>query len=115
MQLSLIDEVPEFNKKYFLDVFASSVLDLKTNKMKLVTIHGQVVPEMLKISIHSKLLSRYPEGTIYKIDTRLVLRKGIRPYFIALKAKKVQRAIEFFEYNLKVQFGSDFKYRKSKK
>ena len=40
MQLSLIDEVPEFNKKHFLDVFAEALYDVKSEKMKLKTING---------------------------------------------------------------------------
>ncbi len=112
MQLSLIDEVPEFSKKHFLDVFAESLFDLKSEKTKLKTINGQQVPEDLKVIIPSKFIATFPEGTIYKIDTKLVNKKGKKPYFIAMKGKQVNRALEYFDYNLKVQFGSDFKYKK---
>lgn len=107
MQLSLIDEIPEFNKAYFLDVYAEALYDSGKEKMRLKTINGQQVPEDLSISIASKFISRYPEGTIYKLDTKLVNRGGKKPYFKALKGRKVQRAIEFFDYNLKVQYGFD--------
>lgn len=115
MQLSLIDEVPEFNKKHFLDVFAEALYDVKSEKMKLKTINGQQVPEDLKVSIASKYIATFPEGTIYKIDTKLVNKKGQKPYFIAIKGKQVQRALEYFDYNLKVQFGFNFKYSKKNK
>jgi len=112
MQLSLIDEVPEFTKTYFIDVYAEALYDVKADKMKLKTINGQQVPEDIKIAIPSKFITKYPEGTIYKVDTRLVNKKGKRPYFIAKNSKSVQRAIEFFEYNLKVQKGFDYYLRK---
>jgi hypothetical protein len=110
MQLSLVDEVPEFSKTFFLDVYAEAQFDIKTEKMKLKTIVGQQVPVDLKVAIASKFIAYYPEGTIYKIDTRLIIKKGKRPYFVALKSKRVQRAVEYFDYNLKVQYGFDFKF-----
>ena len=103
MQLSLIDQVPEFNKRYFLDVFAEATVIGK--KVKLLTINGQGVPENLKVRIPSKFISKFPVGTIYKVDTKLVNKEGNKPYFIAKKAKCVERAIEFFDYNLKLQYG----------
>ena len=103
MQLSLIDQVPEFNKAYFLDVYAEALYD--SGKMRLKTINGQQVPKDLSVSIASKFISRYPEGTIYKLDTRLVKKGRKKPYFVALRGKRVERAIEFFDYNLKVQYG----------
>ena len=114
MQLSFIEQVPEFTKKYFLDVFAAAILDVKSNKMKLKTISGQQVPEDFKISIPSRYIAKYPEGTIVKIDTKLVRKDGKKPYFIALNGKKAERAIEFFDYNLKVQYGFDFNYKLTK-
>jgi hypothetical protein len=113
MQLSLIDQLPEFNKKFFLDVYAEALYDLKSEKMKLKTITGQQAPVDIKVSIPSKFLSKYPEGTIYKIDTKLINNNGRKPYFVAMKSKSVERAIEFFDYNLKVQYGFDYNYRKS--
>ncbi len=109
MQLSLIDLVPEVNKSFFLDVFAEAVLDSNKAQMCLETIDGQQVPGDLKVSIPKKQISRFPEGTIYKLDTRLVRRDGKKPYFIAVNRKNVRRAMEFFEYNLKVQNGFDYK------
>lgn len=108
MQLSLVDQVPEFNKRFFLDVYAEAVLDANNSKMRLETIDGQQVPERLKVSCPRNLISKFPEGTIYKLDTKLVRKDGKRPYFIAVNRKNVRRAIEFFEYNLKVQNGFDY-------
>ncbi len=108
MQLSLIDEIPEFSKSFFLDVFAEAVLDANNAKMKLITINGQHVPERLKVSCPNKLIGAFPEGTIYKLDTKLIRKDGKRPYFIAVNRKNVRRAMEFFEYNLKVQNGFDY-------
>ena len=113
MQLSLIDELPEFNKKFFLDVFAEALYDEKSEKMKLKTINGQTAPVDIKVSIPSKFLSKFPEGTIYKIDTKLINKDGRKPYFIAIQRKKMERAVEYFDYNLKVQYGLDFSYRKT--
>jgi hypothetical protein len=96
------------NKSFFLDVFAEAVLDTNKAQMRLETIEGQQVPCDLKISIPKKAISRFPEGTIYKLDTRLVRKDGKKPYFIALNKKNVRRALEFFEYNLKVQNGFDY-------
>ncbi|UBM58846.1 hypothetical protein LAG90_18785 [Marinilongibacter aquaticus] len=105
MQLSLVDELPEFSKNYFLDVYATSVLDANRSIMHLETISGQQVPCELKVSCPKSLISKFPEGTIYKLDTKLVRKNGFKPYFIAVNRKNLRRAIEFFEYNLKVQNG----------
>lgn len=116
MQLSLVDEVPELNKIFFLDVFAESYFDLGKKRMRLNTINGQKVPCNLKVSCPSKLVSNYPEGTIFKLDARLVRKtNGSNPYFIAVNRTNLQRALEFFEYNLKVQNGFDYHLPKNKK
>lgn len=109
MQLSLLDEVPELNKIFFLDVFAESYYDNSKKRMKLSTINGQQIPCDIKVSCPSRLVARYPEGTIFKLDARLVRRtNGKTPYFIAINRSNLQRALEFFEYNLKVQNGFDY-------
>lgn len=105
MQLSFLEEIPEVNKKYFLDIYAEALYDNKSEKMKLITIDGQTIPEAISVSIPSKFIAKYPEGTIYKLDTRLIKKDGKKPYFLAVKQKSIQRAIEFFDYNLKVQYG----------
>lgn len=108
MQLSLVDYCPEFTKDYFLDVFAEAITDGKSETMHLETIDGQQVPCKLKVSCPRNLISKYPEGTIYKLDTKLVRKGSKKPYFIAVNRKNMNRALEFFEYNLKVQNGFDY-------
>ena len=116
MQLSLVDEVPELNKIFFLDVFAESFFDSGKKRMRLNTINGQKVPCNLKVSCPSKLLAHYPEGTIFKLDARLVRRgEEKHPYFIAVNRSNMQRALEFFDYNLKVQNDFDFVFQKKNK
>jgi hypothetical protein len=116
MQLSLVDEVPELNKIFFLDVFAESYFDSGKKRMRLNTINGQKVPCNLKVSCPAKLVSHYPEGTIFKLDARLVRRvNGTQPYFVAVNRSNLQRALEFFDYNLKVQNGFDYHLPKNKK
>ena len=105
MQLSLVDEVPELNKTFFLDVFAKSFFDSSRKRMRLNTINGQSVPRDLKVSCPSKLVAHYPEGTIFKLDARLIRRgDGSNPYFVAVNRSNLQRAIEFFDLNLKACF-----------
>ncbi|WP_304235554.1 hypothetical protein [Jiulongibacter sediminis] len=108
MQLSLVDEVPELSKSFFLDVYAEAILDANQSRMRLETIDGQPIPGNLKVSCPKQYISKFPEGTIYKLDTKLVRKEGKRPYFIAINRKNVRRAMEFFDYNLKVQNGFDY-------
>lgn len=115
MQLSLVDEVPELNKIFFLDVFAKSFFDSGRKRMRLNTINGQSVPQDLKVSCPSKLVANYPEGTIFKLDARLIRRgNGSNPYFVAVNRSNLQRAIEFFELNLKVQNGLNYEFQKKR-
>lgn len=108
MQLSLVSVVPGLDKKFFLDVFAMAIYDPGRDKMRLETIRGQTVPCHLRISCPHVLLKHHPEGTIFKLDARLVRRDGRKPYFIAINRKGIQRAVEYFDYNLKVQHGFDY-------
>ena len=103
MQLSLVSELPEFEKKVFLDVFAQVYFDNRRNKLRLKTIDGQLIPSELQVGCATQVLTKFPEGTIYKLDARLVKKSGKKPYFIAIKRKNVERAIEFFDHNLKLQ------------
>lgn len=113
MQLSLLDMVPELTKVFFLDIFAESYYDSRNRRMRLNTINGQQVPCDMRISCPAKLLANYPEGTIFKLDARLVRKNtGKRPYFVVINRSNLQRALEYFEYNLKVQNGIDYVYPK---
>jgi hypothetical protein len=116
MQLSLISEMPELEKKIFLDVYAQVYYDTRRNRPRLKTIDGQTIPSDLKIGCPSKIISGFPEGTIYKLDARLIQKNGRQPYFLSLNKNKIQRAIEFFDYNLQLQKGlkNDCKTKKVK-
>ena len=105
MQLSLVSELPELEKKVFLDIYASVYFDTRRNRPRLKTIDGQRIPCDLKVGCPLKIISEFPEGTIYKLDARLVQKNGRRPYFLTINKNKVQRAIEFFEHNIQVQKG----------
>ena len=105
MQLSLVSELPELEKKIFLDIYASVYFDTRRNRPRLKTIDGQRIPCDLKVGCPMKIISEFPEGTIYKLDARLVQKNGRRPYFLTINKNKVQRAIEFFDHNLQVQKG----------
>jgi hypothetical protein len=104
MQLSLLTDLPELEKKVFLDVYAKVYFDTRRNRPRLRTIDGQNVPSEMSISCPTKLL-KDPEGTIYKLDARLISRNGRQPYFTAINRSNVQKALEFFEYNLQIQKG----------
>lgn len=104
MQLSLVDEFPEFNKVFFLDVFVESYFDEKLKKIRLHTVDGQNLPIEMNVSCRAKIIKNFPKGTVFKIDARLVRRYNQKtPYFMALKQNKIQRAIEYFDHNLKIQ------------
>lgn len=105
MQLSLVAELPEFDKRIFLDIFAQTYFDSRRGKVRLKTIGGQPIPADIQVGCVEKLLMLFPEGTIYKLDARLVNRLGKKPYFLVVSQKKVERAIEFFEHNLRLQKG----------
>lgn len=105
MQLSLVSELPELEKKVFLDIYATVYFDTQRNRPRLKTIDGQRIPCDLRVGCPKKIISEFPEGTIYKLDARLVQKNGRRPYFLTINKNKVQRAIEFFDHNLQVQKG----------
>jgi len=105
MQLSLVSEMPELEKKIFLDIYATIYFDTRRNRPRLKTIEGQRIPCDLKVGCPTKVISDFPEGTIYKLDARLVQKNGRRPYFLTINKNKVQRAIEYFDHNIQIQKG----------
>lgn len=105
MQLSLVSLLPEFDKKVFLGVFAQLYFDPRRGRMRLRTIRGQQVPPDLRVGCSTKAISQYPEGTIYKLDARLVRQANRQPYLVAVNRRLVERALEFFEHNLQLQQG----------
>jgi hypothetical protein len=105
MQLSLIAQFPELQKRVFLDVFAKMYYDTRRSRPRLKTIGGQLIPADMQIGCNTKVLKYFPEGTIYKLDVRLIQRHGHNSYFIALKQTHLQRALEFYDYNINLQKG----------
>lgn len=105
MQLSLVEQLPELNKSIFLDVFAKMCIDSRTKRPTLITLDGQRVPAELKVRCYNRTILFFPEGTIYKLDVKLVNVKNRRPFFSAVRNHSITRALEFFDYNLQVQKG----------
>lgn len=112
MQLSLVSEFPELEKKVFLDVFAKSFHDTRRGKKRLLTINGQNIPAEMSVGCPTKVLNHYPEGTIFKLDARLIQKQGMKPYFTTIRKENVLRALEFFEHNLEVEKGIVVKRKK---
>lgn len=103
MQLSLVEQFPELYKCLFLDVYARMCIDPHTRQPTLLTLGGQRVPAELKIRCQRRSIVRFPEGTVYKLDVRLVEAKRGKPYFSAIHNHRIQRALEFFDHNLRLQ------------
>ena len=105
MQLSLLDYFPDLEKRIFLDVFACTSVEQHSSRIYLKAMEGQGVPTHLKVRCNRQVIAAFPLGTVYKLDMRLVVSKGKKPYFSAISSKKVHRALEFFEHNLNIQKG----------
>jgi hypothetical protein len=105
MQLSLLTDLPELEKKIFLDIYAQVYFDSSKKRIRLKTIDGQHIPAEMRVGCPSSML-KDPEGTIYKLDARLIQRNGRQPYFLAINRRNLQKALEFFDHNLSVQRGT---------
>ncbi len=105
MQLSLLSLLPELDKKVFLGVYAQLYFDTTRCRFRLKTIRGQQVPADLHVGCSTKAITAFREGTIYKLDARLVRQSNRQPYLLAVNRRNVERALEFFEHNLQVQQG----------
>lgn len=98
-QLSLVDEFSLFTKHIFLDVFVESVWDMKRNRLVLRTLGNQFCPAGVSVGCPKRYFHQFPAGTIFKIDMRRVERPKQSPYFLTIRRRYMQRAIEFFEHN----------------
>jgi hypothetical protein len=98
-QFSIFDIIPEVEKKVFLDIFAISFFDANRKRLRLQTLEWPEVPQNLKIGCRIKHLGIYPEGTIYKLDAKLVKNKKGYHYLSAITKNPIQPAIEFFKHN----------------
>lgn len=114
MQLSL-SEILEPEKKFLLDIFAELYYDEEKEKYKLNSIKGHNFPADIQVKCPQKYIKGFADGTIFKLDIRIIKRQGKKMYFSAINRKNIQRALEFFDYNLKVQNGFDFDARAKQK
>ncbi len=102
-QFSIFDEVPDIEKRIFLDIFAASFYDKNRKKYRLSTIQWHDTPTNMNVGCLSRILEKYPEGTIFRLDARLVKNKKGYKYMVALRRASVQPAIEFYVFNRKLQ------------
>lgn len=102
-QLSLVDELPELSKQIFLDVFVESSYDVNRDKWVLCTLSNQYLPAKARVGCPKKYFSKFPEGTIFKMDLRLIRRPRKKPYFLAIRRNQICRAIEFYDFNRKLE------------
>jgi hypothetical protein len=108
-QLSLVDELPELSKQIFLDVFVESSYDVNRGKWFLLTLANQYLPAKARVGCPQKYFSRFPVGTIFKMDLRLIRRPRRKPYFLAIRRNQMSRAIEFYDFNRKLESSSVLK------
>lgn len=105
-QLSIFNVIPEVEKKVFLDIYGISFYDSTRKRLRLQTLEWPDVPKNLKIGCRLKYLSQFPEGTIYKLDAKLVRNKKGYNYMSAITKNSISPAIDFFRHNqdlLKIQ------------
>ncbi len=102
-QLSIFSIIPEVKKEFFLDIYGISYAKKRSKKLRLITLDWDQVPKNLHISIGKELLQKHPEGTIFKLDARLVATKNGRKYLSAIRRKQIQPAIEFYVHNMQVR------------
>ncbi len=93
--------------KQYPVVFAVSVKESKAMRLKVLPIDSQKEIGGLYVRCNKNLRDAFPQGTVYRFRADLLEgKKGIR--FLSSKKKYFERAIEFFEHNLRVQMGSFF-------
>jgi hypothetical protein len=98
-QFSIFDIIPEVEKKIFLDIYGITFYDTHRKRLRLQTLEWPDVPKNLKIGCTLKLINKFPEGTIYKLDAKLIRNKRGYVYLSAIKRINIQPAIEFFVHN----------------
>jgi hypothetical protein len=98
-QLSIFSIITEVEKKVFLDIYGVSFYDTHRKRLRLQTLDWPEVPANLKIGCRLKHLGIFPEGTIYKIDAKLVKNKKGYKYLSAITKQPILPAIEFFRHN----------------
>ena len=56
------------------------------------------------VECSKELRAKYPIGTIFKVDCRLVHPSNRKPYLMVLHRNQMQQALEFFEHNRTLTF-----------
>jgi len=79
----------------FYGVFGELIIDPDTNRLRVITIPGQIIPEGLFIECSKAIRESHPLGTIFKIDVG-VSRKPIgRLYLHSLKKHELLTVDEY--------------------
>lgn len=85
----------------FLDVYIQSVK--VGSKIRLKPIEGQGLINSF-VECSKELRAKYPIGTIFKVDCRLIHPSNRKPYLMVLHRNEMQQALEFFEHNRTLTF-----------
>jgi hypothetical protein len=79
-----------------LDIFIQSVK--VGSRIRLTPIEGQQVQNYF-VECSRKLRAKYPVGTIFKVDCRLVRPSNRKPYLMVLHRNGLEQALEFYDHN----------------
>lgn len=88
---------------FYPDVFICSCWDEKKKRIRIKPLANQAVSDELFVCCPHKARKLFPEGTIFKLDLRLAYGKKGNKYLRARAGNRMQRAIEYFDYNLQLQ------------
>ena len=81
---------------YYLDCYIQTVQ--KGKRIRLQPLDGQAVPPEMYVECDRIERKKYPIGTIFKADLKLIKIPKKKPYLMA-RHRKLERAIEYFEHN----------------
>jgi hypothetical protein len=81
----------------YLDIFVESVKI--GSKIRMKPIDGQRIENNYFVECSRKLRAKYPVGTIFKVDCRLVRPSNRKAYLMALHRNDMKQALEFFDHN----------------
>lgn len=85
---------------YYLDCFIQTIL-IGKKRIRMKPIQGQNVPDLFVECSRSERL-KYPIGTIFKADLKIIQVNNKKPYLIT-RHRKLVRAIEYFEHNQNIK------------
>lgn len=105
-EMGLFDSIST-RPNIFLDVYIQSVKI--GSKIRLKPIEGQSVINSF-VECSKTLRAKYPVGTIFKVDCRLVHPSNRKPYLMVLNRKEIKQALEFFEHNRRLSINQVSNY-----